>query len=124
MKLTMRKCEHLPDWYIVERAEHDGRTWEEQTGPSSSAIMCSARFSTNADVEGPSYEMQAIADAIEKRGEASFRRCEVIVEGEHVLFCSPRNSREPGRVTLAEADALAVEIRSYFAATKEMENNV
>jgi hypothetical protein len=121
VKLTMRKSEHLPDWYLIERAEHDGRMWEEQTGPHSSALMYSSRFSTNADVEGASYEMLAIADAIEQRGEASFRRCEVIIEGEHALFCSPRNSREPGRVTLAEADALAAEIRRYFenAKTKE-----
>lgn len=114
MKLTLRKCEHMGDWYIIERAEHDGRTWIEYDSRGGS-LMCSSRIS-DADVEGDGVEMLAIAAAIESRGSASFKRCSVEVRGDIVHFSSPRNSREPGVCTLREADELAALIRENVAA--------
>jgi len=101
----------MGDWFVIERAEHDGRQWLERTGPVRMALRCSSRFS-DADVEGTAAEMLAIAEAIEKRGDAYFRRCSVRVEGERVFFASPRNSTTEGECSLAEADDLAREIRA------------
>lgn len=106
MKLTMRKSDHLGDWYIIERAEHDGREWLERTGPASMALRCSSRFS-DADVEGTAFEMLALARAIKQRRRERFKRCAVDATSEPVKFCSPRNSTVEGETTLAEADALA-----------------
>ncbi len=113
IKLTLRKSgDETWDWWVIERAEHEGRTWMERTGPNSMSLRDSARFS-DADVEGDSHEMIAIAKAIEERGHVSFRRCSVQVISENeVLFNSPRNSQEDGVVTLADADDLAAEIRT------------
>lgn len=114
MKLTLTKHDAMGDWYLIERAEHDGREWLEQTGPNIVTAMRSSRFS-DADVEGVAIEMKAIAEAIEKRGGASFKRCAVGV-GPYgkVEFWSPRNSQKPGVVTLAEADDLARQIREML----------
>lgn len=98
-RLTLTECKELWHCYIIERAEHDG----------------SARFS-DADVEGSREEMLAIAEAIEKRGNAHFRRCAVTAVHEPVRFWSPRNSTEDGIVSYAEADALAQEIRARLGA--------
>jgi hypothetical protein len=114
VKLTMRKCEDMGDWYVIERAEHDGRTWEERTGPHSSALRCSSRFS-DADVEGYAGEMRALAKAIDERRYESFRRCAVDARTEPVKFWSPRNSQKNGEVTYTEAAALAAEIRATLA---------
>lgn len=111
MNLTIRKCENMGDWYVIEREEHDGREWLEQTGPNSAALRCSSRFS-DADVEGTSFEMLAIADAITARSGAHFKRCAVRATGEDVEFWSPRNSQTHGWCTIAEARALAEEIRA------------
>jgi hypothetical protein len=118
MRLTIKKTDVIEDWYLIERAEHDGREWIEETGPHSSALRCSARFS-DADVEGRSREMLAIAAAIEARGEAVFGRCAVDATGETVRFWSPRNSREDGLVTREEADDLARQVRTLLEPTKE-----
>lgn len=119
MELTIVKSSNLDDWYIIERAEHDGRMWFEQTGPHSSALRCSSRFS-DADVEGHASEMMAIALAIIERGEVSFRRCSVDARREPVRFRSPRNSNEDGEVTLAEADRLATKIIELLGPTAKM----
>ena len=117
MKLTLRHCEDMGDWYVIERAEHDGRHWLEPIDGGMS-LQCSARF-CDADVEGTSSEMLQIAQAIEERREESFKRCAVTVfpiqDGTLLVkFWSPRNSREPGQASLAEADALAAEIRTVL----------
>lgn len=44
MKLTMRESD-VGNWFVIERAEHDGRIWTEQTGPNTFAFRTSARFS-------------------------------------------------------------------------------
>lgn len=107
IKLTLRKADDSDwDWWIIERAEHDGRSWMERTGPNSMSLRCSSRFS-DADVEGDSGEMRAIARAIQERGSFSAKRCSVEVAGDEVRFCSPRNSSVDGVTDLACADALA-----------------
>jgi len=114
MRLTIRKCDDIGDWYVIERAEHDGRKWTERTSPSSSALRCSARFS-DADVEGTGDEMRAIATAIRARRGERFKRCAIRIDGDRAFFCSPRNSREDGECTLAEADELAALIEEQVA---------
>lgn len=111
MKLTLT-AGSFEDWYLIERAEHDGRRWLEPTD-FGLRLMLSARIS-DADVEGTSAEMRALGKAIEARGRASFKRCAVRVEGDRVFFRSPRNSQTEGECSLAEADALAAEIRAAF----------
>lgn len=117
MKLTIRPCESLGDWYVIERAEHDGRVWFEETGPNSMSLRASARFS-DADVEGTRAEMLMIADAIQFRTSASFRRCSVDATAEPVRFNSPRNSQVDGTCSLAEADELAEEILRILGGNK------
>jgi hypothetical protein len=109
MNLTLKKSEFLDDWYVIERAEHDGKEWFEKTGPNTMTLRCSSRFS-DASVEGTSGEMLVLANAIEKRTTASFRRCAVNATEEPVRFWSPRNSEVDGECSLAEADELAKEI--------------
>lgn len=110
MRLTVKKSEFLTDWYVIERLEHDGREWMETTGPGCMSLRLSSRFS-DADVEGPSYEILAIARAIEQRSEAIFKRCSVDATSDPVKFSSPRNSRKDGECSLAEADELVITIR-------------
>ena len=101
----------LGDWYIIERAEHDGRTWWEPTGSHSASLRCSARIS-DADVEGYGSEMLSIVRAIETGGSYSATRCAVDVVGDRVELYSPRNSRENGIISLAAANRLAAHIRA------------
>jgi hypothetical protein len=111
MKLCLRKSDFSDDWYVIERAEHDGREWLQKTGPNIMAFMRSARIS-DADVEGTLSEMKEIGQAIENRSEASFKRCSVRIDGERAFFDSPRNSTREGECSLAEADELAALIRA------------
>lgn len=112
MKLTITSCEDvIPGWWIIERAEHDGREWIHEMGSDRSELRTSARFS-DADVEGYDYEMLAIADTIEKRRYAAMKRCAVDARTTPVRFWSPRNSRTRGECTVAEADDLAKLIRA------------
>jgi hypothetical protein len=113
MKLKLVKCKSINNWFTIERAEHDNRTWVEQLSPNSSAFRYSGRIS-DADVEGTLEEMKEIAKAIRARGFAHFKRCMVVVNGNDVLFESPRNSSAPGITTLEEADDLATQIEQYI----------
>lgn len=65
MKLTILKFDGLDDWYFIERAEHDGRRWDEPT-KWGTRLMKSSRLS-DADVEGTAADMRGIASAIEAR---------------------------------------------------------
>lgn len=114
MKLAIQKSEHMPDWYLIERAEHDGSMWIQPVSEGCARFMSSARFS-DADVEGTGAEMLAIAKAIEARESEEFKRCAVEVLDDGVHFWSPRNSRENGVCSLAEADELAAAIRVAVA---------
>lgn len=106
MKIVLNKSNSLDDWYVVERAEHEGRTWLEPTGPNSMKLMNSARIS-DACVEGTAEEMRQIAKAIKARGSASFNRCAVHIDGERAYFRSPRNSTVDAEIPLADADEFA-----------------
>lgn len=114
MELMIVKSDVMDDWYLIERAEHDGREWFEEVGPNTSALRCSSRFS-DADVEGQACEMLAIATAIEMRDKVSFKRCAVDARAEPVTFWSPRNSEKPGDVSYEEASTLATKIRALLA---------
>lgn len=111
--LTLRKYDGFDDWYVIDRANHDGRSWMEPR-EYGAAFMCSWRIS-DADVEGPASEMRRIAEAIETRGGFNAKRCAVRVCGDLVEFWSPRNSMRRGVVTLANADELAAQIRATLA---------
>lgn len=100
----------LDDWYLIERAEHDGRSWFESI-PGGAALCLSSRIS-DADVEGTRAEMLGIAKAIERREAFFAKRCSVSVVGEEAFFKSPRNSMRAALVPLSAADALAAEIRT------------
>lgn len=80
-----------------------------------------------ADIEGDREEMAAIADAIENRKSARFKRCaatHVTVLGDrdgHYLLSSPRNTISPTKITAVEADELAASIRRVLAETPIVE---
>lgn len=121
MRLALVKAEHMKDWYLIERAEHDGREWIEEVKAATldsgswSRCMRSARVS-DADVEGTAEEMRRIAVAIDGRAWVGFKRCAVqVFDSERVEFWSPRNSQSPGVCTLAEADELSAQIKRELA---------
>lgn len=115
MKLVLTKSDSLDDWYLVERAEHEGRQWLEPTGPNTMKFMDSARIS-DACVEGTAEEMVELAKAVKARGAASFGRCAVRVNGETAYFCSPRNSTRDGEVPLTDAEEFADKVLALLAA--------
>lgn len=110
MKLTLRKSEHVADWWLIERSEHDGREWFAPIAGGFS-FQCSARIS-DADVEGDCADMHGIASAIERCEGYAAKRCEVAFEHGQAFFRSPRNSEVWGEATMAEADELAALIRA------------
>lgn len=114
-KLTLRES-GLDDWYVIELAEHDGRTWLERDGNGCYGLRCSSRMS-DADVEGTAAEMLAIANAIDARGHVSFKRCAVRWTDAHAEFWSPRNSQRRGIVSHDDARLLAEEIRAKLGGT-------
>lgn len=115
MKIKLQKSDWLDDWYLIERAEHEGRQWFEPDGPDCLRFMCSERIS-DADVEGTADEMRAIAEAIKARGSVSFKRCAVRVHGDVAYFCSPRNSMRDAEIPLADADEFADKALAELAA--------
>ena len=111
MKIKLVKSECLEDWFLIEKAKHENKEWIEKTGDDCYSFRCSSRIS-DADVEGTSAEMLAIAGAIKKRGAISFKRVAVNCVGDKVELWSPRNSTKAGKVTLVEADELAKQIKA------------
>lgn len=117
MKLTLKLCDDIiPNWCVIERAEHNGASGIART-EHGFAFVTAARFS-DADVEGTRAEMLAIATAIEHRTAFHAERCAVHFEGDEVCFHSPRNSTRDGRVSIADADELAAEIRAKLGAAE------
>lgn len=112
IQLVLRKSEWLDDWYVIEKADHNGKVWLEPL-EHGFAFQHAARFS-DADVEGSREEMLDIAQAILDRGQASHKRCAVRVNGDDVFFRSPRNSQREGHVTYNIAERLAHDIRSIL----------
>lgn len=110
MKIKLKHCDHMGDWYTIVRAEHSGHEWWERTGPNSLRYMSSERLSPEACIEGPGYEMLAVAEAIKARGEVSFRRVEVRHEADGFHFRSPKNSERDAVVSVEDADELAQSI--------------
>jgi len=113
--LALRKSDALDDWYVIERADHDGREWMEPFkagGVAGAALHCSSRIEPSTDVEGTAAEMRAIAVAIRAGANVSFRRCAVAMAGPAVDLWSPRNSRTPGTVSYTDALDLADAIDS------------
>lgn len=113
MKITIRKSEHLPDWYLIVRAEHDNKTWVEVIDYIH-YHMKSERLSPEACIEGDSSEMIDIAKAIKSRTSASAKRVAVSFEDDGVHLYSPKNSQHHGIVTIEEADDLADQILAEF----------
>lgn len=116
--LMCRKCEGMTDWYLIERAEHDGREWLEPFKDGyGGSLQCSSRIG-NADIEGSLADMVALAMAIkltpafgvDAATAVSFKRCAVKATADGVLLWSPRNSDEPTLVTKERALALADQI--------------
>lgn len=117
-KLICVKSDVLEDWYLIELAEHP-RVQEFRALPSIPNAMgfyCSSRIS-DSDIEGHGVEMLAIADAIEARGRAHFKRCAVDARTSVVEFWSPRNSQRHGEASRACADDLAKDIRRVIGAS-------
>lgn len=111
--LACRKSDGMADWYVIERRDHDGRSWLAPVPgiPGATQLCCSSRIG-NADVEGTGDEMIAIAKAIKAGTAASFRWCAVSrpCDGAVELY-SPRNSDETVEVvSLAVAYELADDI--------------
>jgi hypothetical protein len=52
MKIVLRRAGMMDDWYTIEKAEHEGRHWWEETGPNSARLMCSERISDADMVRG------------------------------------------------------------------------
>ncbi len=98
------------DWWTIERKEHDGREWLQETGPNSASYMRSARPS-DACIEGTSDEMLAIAKAITAGESVNFKRCAAVRVGKTYHLSSPRNSQVPAVLTLPESYDLSSDIR-------------
>ena len=118
MKIVMRKSEYLDDHYLIVKAEHDGRVWEERVAPDVVRFMKSERIS-DACVEGDEMDMFDIAYAILYREKCVGVRCAVRFESDGVHFWSPRNSGVDGVVSIEEADELAGQIIRYFEEEKK-----
>jgi len=120
MKLELRKDDATDDWWVITRALGLGEVREfgierrEYAGYVAHALTDSARI-CDADVEGYAEEMVAIAQAIQRRGVAQFKRCAVDAREDRVKFWSPRNSRKPGHVPFESAAVLAAQIMEQLA---------
>lgn len=103
----------LPNWFCIERAEHDGSTELVETAANCYSVRYAGRIS-DADIEGTGAEMLEIADAIDRRSSYGAKRCAVEVTSSEVRLWSPRNSSHPGVISLSEADELAKTIRQLI----------
>lgn len=108
-KLAVRRSDALEDWWVIERAEHDGRAWEEVHGCVH--YMHYSSDINSASVEGTADEMLAIADAIERHDDYETKRCACHWSEDGVDLWSPHNSHIATLVTHARALELAAEIR-------------
>lgn len=108
--LTVTPGENIRDWYVIERAEHDGRSWIEWDGEGGGSLMLSSRIG-NADIEGTHAEITELAKGILARRNVSFKRCAVSLDTTgnvlSVLLWLPRNSLHSTRVPFDRASALA-----------------
>jgi hypothetical protein len=119
-RMCLRKCDGFSDYWTIERAEHSGELRIDRMtdvyGPYN-AVWTAARLGSGyTDIEGTAHEMREIAEAIQARGMASFKRCAVECLPNGVALWSPRNSLHAVLVTHAQADALARAIEQALAA--------
>lgn len=115
MKIKLKKSECLDNWFMIVRAEHDGREWWERVESGCERFMTSERLSPEACIEGTAEHMIGIATAIKERSMESFKRCEVRIEGDAAYFRSPKNSDGDVVVPLESADDLAAQILAELA---------
>ena len=59
MRIKLNKCSG--DWYTIIRAEHDGKSWFEKTGPGSTRFMSSERLTPEACIEDAKRAVEAKA---------------------------------------------------------------
>ena len=107
MKIILQKPEWLDDWFTIDRAHHERRTWFEMVESSGSVSFMDSAWISDACVEGSEAEMAEIAKAIKARRSVAFKRCAVRVDGGLAYFHSPKNSREAAAIPLADADEFA-----------------
>jgi hypothetical protein len=113
--VKLRKSEHMDDWYVIEKAEHEHTSHWDRVGPNAFSLSCSSRIS-DACVEGPLAHMAGIAKAVRYRGRYFERRCAVDATGREVLIWSPRNSTVIGSITHSAARGLAGQIEELLQA--------
>lgn len=102
--------EVMVDWWVLEKVGVERRSWLERT--EYGAALCISTRLGNADVEGTSAEMLALAAAIRSGGMASFTRCAVKTTPDGVEVHSPRNSLDEPLVTKRAAETLASAIET------------
>lgn len=96
-------------WWTIERAEHDGNRWEEETGPNSARLCTSARLEPTTSVEGDVDELPALLTAIKAWQYDRRRRWAIEPDGDTALVWSPRNSEHSTRVTRRALEAMVAE---------------
>ena len=100
----------MDDWYVIQKANHDGRNWFAPIKGGGQHFMCSSRIG-NADIEGDKKEMLVLARAILDGEKCAFRRCSVSKpKNGRVHLNSPRNSIGYASVPVEQAHALARQI--------------
>lgn len=110
MKCIVKKSEWLDDWYVIERAEHDGRQWFDPC--EGGMIFRTSSRLTGADIEGTAAEMLAIATAIETGESFCAKRCQSARMDTGYAMMSPRNDERATIITFEEATELAADIRA------------
>lgn len=111
-KLILVACDTIDDWWIIERAEHDGQEWEEYSADGTSAATMRSAWIVDGDIEGYAAEMRDVALAIEQGGSVCFKRCQVTWTPSGYLMGRPRGGSAPVLVTHDVARGLAEDIRS------------
>ena len=110
-ELILVSCDGMPDWWIIERAQHDVREWDEYSDDGAHAFTCCSARIVNGDIEGSGNEMRSLAKAIEEGRSAQFKRCQVAWTKNGYLMGRPRGGSAPVLVTFGVALHLAADIR-------------
>ena len=110
MKLALIKCGE-DDWYSIENMENGDYDAMLQLSPNCHSLIRARRI-CDACVEGSSFEMKALAQAIKDGRKIEFKRCAVEVRKrlQEVNFWSPRNSRTKATIYLPDALEFAEQI--------------
>ena len=118
--LTVRPSS-IAGWWNIIRAKHDGRTWSEHIGRSTTAWCMSERLEPWTCVEGPDYEICDIARGILDGHDVAHKRCAAARAGGGWRIYSPRNTDEDRAliVTAECAEALARHILEVVPNTAE-----